>query len=610
MTPSHRSTGLNALCLVVLLALVAAIYGSIPFYSAPVMGQLVWVSSFAQSFANDGWLAVFSHNFGYPQQAPIAFGLPGAIVEAALLRVTPLHAADAYSVMTIGYLAMAGWGAIRFTQQLGLTYRAALASAAVWLTMPMVWAHSVYSMLSIGIALLPFYLYQAIRVCRVDSINIRTLAAVLSSFTTTAILSVFMDGYTFVMFALATFVLLGAEALGNRSRLKKVATTALPICVIAFGIAYFLYVKFLGFSVFTPDPLDFFRGWGVDVTMLVFPTKGLFWIWDHLGLGLERNDAFYYGDASVWTTTFSLFVGVVGCAGFMVVRQQKLAVAFLLIAIVGTYLALGPSLKIHSLRPHADIVAGQFSPLMPAANAIMPTGSGFLSEHVPGFRNMRASYRWLALGLLGLWALFAMLIGELDRRGRAGVALALVVLTVVCNVPKPHDTAPGTVTNPALARVKLRAPHHWHESLKDMDSRLVTSFKREIRKGSVVAFVPQGNDFLGGYLAAAADARTYNVGGDKNVAIASSAWPANIKALFASPPEHLAASVTQTLEAHDADYVVVSFVDLLWDAHEWPPEAASVATAKARYASALDQLQADPRLITSRSEYFAVVSLR
>ena len=92
---TRRGFGMKALSLIVLVALVAAIYGSIPFYSAPMIGQLIWVSSFAQSFANDGWFTVFSHNFGYPRTAPMAFGLPGALVEGALLRVTTLSAADA-----------------------------------------------------------------------------------------------------------------------------------------------------------------------------------------------------------------------------------------------------------------------------------------------------------------------------------------------------------------------------------------------------------------------------------------------------------------------------------------------------------------------------------
>jgi hypothetical protein len=609
-THARRGVGIKTLGFIVLVALVAAVYGSIPFYSAPMIGQLMWVSSFAQSFANDGWLSIFAHNFGYPRPASMAFGLPGALVEGVLLQVAPLHATDAYSFMTIAYLALAAWGAIRFAEQLGLRYRAGLLAAAVWLTMPMIWAHAGYSMLSIGIALLPFYLGQSLRVLRTDGARISALVATTAAFAATAILSVFMDGYTFVMFALATAVFLAYDAISNRSKLRRVMLVSLPICTFGFAIAYVLYSSFLGFTATPPEPLDFFRGWGVDVTMLIFPTKGLFWFWDHAGLGLDRNDAFYYGDPSVWTTTFSLLVGLFGCVGLYVARRQKFAYAFFVIAIIGLYFALGPSLKIHSLRPHAAIVAGQFSPLMPAANAIMPTGSGFFSEHVPGFKNMRASYRWMALGLVGLWALFAMLIGELDRRGRAGIALALVALTIVSNLPKHGVTAPASVVNPPVERLKLRAPHHWRESLLNIDETIAASFKQRIPPGSVVAFFPQSNDFLAGYLAAEANVKAYNAGGDKNVEIARSAWPVNIRTLFASFPEHLGPSIEQTLAAHDANYVVLSFVDLLWDAHEWPPTPASVEAAKVRFSAVLQRLQADPKFVVTRDQYFATVSLR
>jgi len=609
-TLARRSVGMKALGFTALVALVAAVYGSVPFYSAPMIGQLMWVSSFAQSFANDGWLSVFAHNFGYPRPASMAFGLPGALVEGLLLRITSLRATDAYSFMTIAFLAMAAWGAIRLAQQIGLRYRAGLLAAAVWLTMPVVWAHAGYSMLSIGIALLPFYLNQSLQVLRLDGTRVTALAGMTFGFAATAILSVFMDGYTFVMFALATAIFLAYDALSSRANMRRVVRVSMPICAFGFAIAYVLYSSFLGFATTTPEPLDFFRGWGVDVTMLVFPTRGLFWFWDQIGFGLDRNDAFYYGDPSVWTTTFSLFVGLFGCIGLYIARRQKFACAFFLVAIVGIYFALGPSLKIHSLRPHADIVAGHFSPLMPAANALMPTGSAFISEHVPGFKNMRASYRWMALGLVGLWALFAMLIGELDRRGKAGLAVVLVLLTIGSNLPKHGVTAPASVVNPLVARLKLRAPRHWQESLINIDETIAASFKQRIPPGSVVAFFPQSNDFLAGYLAAKANVKAYNAGGDKNVEIAKTAWPADIQTLFASPPERLGTAIEQTLAAHDADYIVVSFVDLLLDAHEWPPTPASVEVAKARFAIVLQQLQANPKFVVTRDQYFATVALR
>jgi hypothetical protein len=77
-----------------------------------------------------------------------------------------------------------------------------------------------------------------------------------------------------------------------------------------------------------------------------------------------------------------------------------------------------------------------------------------------------------------------------------------------------------------------------------------------------------------------------------------------------SDPGHLGAGIEQTLKAHDADRVVLAFVDLLWDAHEWPPTGANVKATKARFASVLDQLQAVPKFVLPRDQYFATVALR
>lgn len=63
------------------LTVVAVVYGAVPFVALPTLGQALWVSSFAQSFANSGWPSIFAHNFGLPAPAPIAFGLSGALVE-------------------------------------------------------------------------------------------------------------------------------------------------------------------------------------------------------------------------------------------------------------------------------------------------------------------------------------------------------------------------------------------------------------------------------------------------------------------------------------------------------------------------------------------------
>ena len=132
-----------------------------------------------------------------------------------------------------------------------------------------------------------------------------------------------------------------------------------------------LFTSFIGHTTFPAESLEFFRAYAVDATMLVFPTKGLFWLWDAVGLRLNRNDAYYFGDASVWMTTFSLLPMVFGPVGILILKRHRYVASLVLIAMVGTYLSLGPSLKVHSLRPKEDIAAGRFSSLMPAKDAVM-----------------------------------------------------------------------------------------------------------------------------------------------------------------------------------------------------------------------------------------------
>ena len=65
--------------------------------------------------------------------------------------------------------------------------------------MPVVWYHHGYSMLALGIALLPFYFYCSVRVLD----HPRSIANFIL-FQFACLVAVFMDGYTYMMFAVAT----------------------------------------------------------------------------------------------------------------------------------------------------------------------------------------------------------------------------------------------------------------------------------------------------------------------------------------------------------------------------------------------------------------------
>ena len=591
------------------LAIVAAVYGAVPFVALPTLGQALWISSFAQSFVNGGWPAIFAHNFGIPHAASIAFGLSGAFLESAFIAATRLNAADAYSATILTFLAFALWGATRYAGMLGLRYPYALALALVWGTAPVVWAHAGYSMLSIGIAMLPLYLWSALRVCEAVMQQRAWLPAA-ACFVVVGILSVFTDGYTFVMFAFGTGIQYVGYLVARSAARGRLLRIGIPVYAVGFGLAFVLFFKFIGGHDYAVDSLSFFRGYGVDATMLALPTKGLFWFWDVVHIGLERNDAYYFGDASVWITTFSTVFVLLGIVGCWLTKDRARAIPLLVVGALAFYLALGPSFKIHSQRPAEDRAAGNFRSDMPEQDAVAPTGTAVLFEYVPGLKSMRAPYRWTALGAVSFWALFALLVAELVKRDRANVAWTLIVLAVLTSLPEYHVRLMGSKVDPKRRTVPLHAPMTSRQQFVAFSQTVVADFRQDVPQGSTVAFYPQSNDFLAAYLAASANVRTFNIGGDKNLAAAREHWPDPINALFASDPHSLADHIEATLSAGDANVVVVSYIDLLWDAHRWPPRPEGLAASRAAYAGALQALAADRRLDVKARPYYAMITLR
>ncbi|AIO41309.1 putative membrane protein [Burkholderia cenocepacia] len=593
------------------LTVVAVVYGAVPFVALPTLGQALWVSSFAQSFANSGWPSIFAHNFGLPAPAPIAFGLSGALVESAVLAATPLNAADAYSATMLLFLALALWGAKRYALAQGASARYALPLGVVWATLPVVWAHAGYSMLSAGIALLPLYLWTTHRLCdALASQDWRTIARSGMAFAIAACLAVFTDGYTFVMFAVgATVQYAGWIAQSDSRRVRQLAA-GLPIYAVGFGIAFALYRRYIDTQSFHTDPLSVFRGYGVDVTMLVRPTQGLLWIWDTLRISTPRSDAAYFGDASVWFTTFVAPVAIAGMAVFALTRARARGVSLLVLGAFATYLALGPSLKIDSVRPDADRAAGNFQATMPAEYAIGPTGSAYLSTHVPGFKNMRASYRWIALTAFAFWALFVLLIGELSRRDKHGIAWSLLGLMLVSNLPHPASGLAYSESHDYVRQMRLHEPLRFRDQFEMLDRSIVADFREDAPKQGITAFIPQGNDFLAAYLAATSGTHTYNIGGDKNVAFAQAHWPPSVATLFSSDTTTLAGNIDRVLTDRSARAVVISYVNLLWNAHIWPPSPAELDRARAHYATAVDAFSANPRFVVKTRPYYALIMLR
>jgi len=588
-------------------ALALAINGTIPFVTLPTLGQVVWTMGFAQSMAAQAPWALHAIHFGAPAPAAIAFGLAGAFPASLLLRLG-FHASDAYALMACGWLTVAFLGARRMACALGAESVPATLAALCWLGMPMVWMHSGYSMLSFGMALLPAYYLATWKL--LSHVTARTVVAYLAA----CIVAVFMDGYTFMMFATATFAHL-ATALAHGPWRRTLAKATIPVSVSGLVLAYVLYSIYIGKSQFDAAPIDIFRAFGADLAYFVIPTTGIQWLPDLIGATADRRAASLFGDYSVWTTTFVLPIVAVSTIAFVTqYKRQRRALVFALLALGGLYMSLGPSLKVLSVMDSPGTSQGT-STLMPAAKSMMPTGTAILDGHIPGVKNMRASYRWLALGLLGMWLLMVLAMASRHEGNRHGMWTFACLMVIAFNLPH-------------LGRL-WRDGVLYRQTLTTIDQATDNTLGLTLAQGETVAFLPFNNDFLANYVAARLRIRALNIGGDKNLASAQTHWPFRMKQFQQGAVDDLfAGRVVAMLASGEVQAVVVPYVDMLWAAHFWPCPAA-LAMRGSSYlkvhaeeapgdcpdqirkamAPTMEQLQRDETVSVRGTPFYAVVRL-
>jgi hypothetical protein len=538
------------------IAFMLFLHGALPFFMTPTLGQAIWTAGFSQSFANGPLYSIYAHDFGIPKPAAIAFGLAGAWPASVLIRLG-LHPADAYSGMVALWLVVAFFSAYKIARKFGALRPMSLLGAMAWMSMPVIWGHAGYSMLSLGIGLLPLYFLAALKLLSVESGKNKISGSAIVLYFVVAVIAVFMDGYTFMMFAAGATILFAFTVITRPEIRPPLLRMALPVHLASLALAYVFFSAYIGKSNFEVHAIDFFRGWGLDLSFITIPTKGVHWLPDLLGISLERSNDAYFGDASVWTTTFSLPVILAGLfAWWKGKRQGTVATGILLVAAFGFYMALGPSLKINSTKQaHLQLAhpRGQ-SQTMPAEMAVMPTGNAWISEKLPGFNAMRASYRWSALGVFALWLLVIIYSAKAQKRNTLWPWI--LIFLIALNVPDPARWW-KTGTDERAIFLKI-------------DRELVSELRQKIRKGETVAFIPWDNDFVANYLAPRAGFRTFNIGGDKNLSEARKEWPSNMLALGREIDASKVHVVVNMLVDGTADVVLVPYLQKLWPSHLWP----------------------------------------
>lgn len=549
---------------------VCIVNGAIPILTIPTLAQAVGTTvGWAQAFVNNGLFSIYSTNFGYPEPAARSFGLAGVFITGIFLRLG-VNGPDAYALMVVFWLAIAYGASYKIARVFGASRLIATMSALLWCTHPIVWAHAGYSMLSLGIALLPFYFLSVVKLFYSSSTHWNEYILVSAFYVVACVISVFMDGYTFMMFAFGSSILL-FYALVMRPQFRVVLLKiGIPTHVVGFALAYYLYTSYIGYSSSVPHSLDLFRGWGLDLSFLFVPTKGVLWLPDMLGLSVSRSQYMYFGDSSVWNTTFALPILLFGVFAWWRIRNRlAISTGVLFVGIIGFYMALGPSLKINSTKPEELQNVSPSIQIMSQEHGLIETGNAWISEKLPGFKAMRASYRWSALGVFSLWLMVVIFAARSKEKEKIIIMISFLALTI-SNLPNLDK--------------HYQSKSNFRSMFLEIDRDLIKELKRDVLEEELVAFIPWGNDLLANYLASASGFRAFNIGGDKNLAVARNSWPYALSPSLGKNDFQFSSyeGVVLLFANSDADVVIVPYFDLFKHSHKWPPSDSQVNQLRSR----------------------------
>ena len=609
-TSTSTSTSIRVVSLVGAVAVTLFFNKAIPFVTLPSTGITLNNVGFVESLANGQILEFRSDNFGIPSGNFRSFGLAGAWL-ASLLTRFGIHGADAYTTVYAFFLGVAFLFAFLLARHLGGSFWVSHLGATTWTTLPVVWGHAGYSWLAVGIALLPFYMYWPIRLLARHQLAFRLKSLLYAGFFVATFIAVFIDGYTYVMFALYSGFAMLALLLVHWQTLKREAFERLAVTVLGFMVSTLAYLAYVAESHFQPSSKSVFAAYGLDPVYVAVPTRGVHWAPDFLGWGVERSGADLYGDGSVWGNTFFLPLLVLAVVLTCVTRRKSLiTLVSSIVFLVSIWLSLGPALKFNTTLPD-----GASSALSVAAVPFerVPTGNWWISENLPGFDTMRATYRWSALSIFAIWTITVYAASQPGLGRRIGVGGLVTVMLL--NAPPLEKTLTKGVTARSM--------------VSQIDVELIQSLEKDVGGSDLVGFVPWGNDFLLSYAGGRADIRLINVGGDKAISANSLDWPQTFlslsrrslqqsyefdqgsAALGEGETTRLSEGIRTLLYQGNLDVVVIPYFESLWAAHVWPcshvndcPEA-----RRSLFESVIDELRLDPQLLVADDALYATVRL-
>ena len=539
-----------------------------------------------------GALKPWCHHYGEPLGYPFLTGGPAVVFAGLTMHLPTVDSFDAYLVAGWLFMAIALVGGYGLLRRLGVRPSLAMGGATLYLVTASVIGMRFFGGTFTGFTLLPAYAFVDLVVIHVvDKKGLRSLALAFVAYTSLKAGALFLDGYSFVAGSLVSVALWGAWILhagpSGRQRATGVVTLVIP-SLIALG----LYSSYIPQS-YEQNPVEIFRSMGLDVTTLVLPTKQLL-LADTLGLATDHSDLWGDGTNSAFNYVGLVALGL-AIAGLVLGRRDRRLLAVAAAGLAAMILALGPSLKVGDRPPHRAGHLAYESYLQPAGTAPLDFPWAGIFTGVPGVESMRATYRWFLVTRLAVVVLAVICLEQLARQGRRGLVAALLLglLTVVELLPNLGALLPT-----------YRAQFNAREAVSALASGDLRAAAGNSERVFFLNYDGSHNDYLANFLAGAAGFRTFNAGGDKNLALSRGYWPPAVKSLASA--NVTPTDISRGLESRAVDTVIVPFFHLRLSAYRWPPSAAERNAAGKAFASIL----ADESYTVKRYRWFAALQRR
>ncbi|WP_353648253.1 hypothetical protein ABLG96_15560 [Nakamurella sp. A5-74] len=481
---------------------------------------------------------------GAPVGSPLLSGAPQTYLGLLLSYLPLIDAWRAYLI--VGVLTVAGsyLAGVAVLRRFGAPTWLASLGTFVYLTSSTVLALNGFVYTFHGFVMLPaatWAVFTSLERFRRG----RYVSAALIAFAC-AWLMAFTDGYAFVA---STVMILGIGLgwlLGDTAGRKKLAGGIVWAVALATGsLAYLSYIPPGG--AHPQASMGSFRYLGADLLTFFIPSPSSYWAsgmpWNGVlqrlwGTG-DNQLGNYLGYVALGLAVTLVLLGALRRGA----PHRGQLWSLVGVGVVCAILSLGPNLKFANF---ADIPIKPGN--LPAGETRFTLPTAFLYEHVPGFQDMRATYRSFTVTR---WALVVLavvgLVMVLRTRARMLVPF-LAILLVLDSVPNLAKQ----ISNRQLSRAQLEVTR------ADFGIHLT----QMIGPGDKALILPNANDFLASGFVPFTGGSSYNVGIDKNVAYSMASWPAPVRLAARTYGTAKFADNACALLHSDASVIVLSYLDL------------------------------------------------